>query len=401
MAICLLLSSCGEREQETSPLPKELQPSHANGIDYEIEHSIQPQQQTKLLELQKKQTTPHSFDKKREPFLKNKPSPGKIKGIYVSGWIAGSSKMNSLIELVERTELNAMVIDVKNDSGEVTYDSKVNKVNTLQADRKKMIPHINKLLQKLKNKNIYTIARIVVFKDPFFAGKQPSIALRKQDGGLWKDSKGIAWVDPYQAEIMQYNIEIAKEAASLGFDEIQFDYVRFPDNGKKLDREVKFNNPDNVTKAEQISLFLKEAKEQIEPLGVFLSADVFGMTTSSQDDMGIGQDWNLIAEQVDYICPMIYPSHYSTGNYGITHPDLKPYEIVYHALKDAKQKNEKLRKQQKSTAVIRPWFQSFTAKWVHPHLKYDEKQIQQQVKAAQDLGIEQYLLWNSQCKYPL
>lgn len=399
IALCLLLSSCGGREQQMRTFPEELQRSHFN----ENEHSIQPQQsihsEPKTPSLNQKNK--YEKNQKSKQYSKSKPSPVQVKGIYVSGWIAGSKEMDELIEMIERTELNAVVIDVKNDSGEVTYDSKVKQVDTLQADRKIMIPQMEKLLQKLKEKNIYTIARIVAFKDPYFAGKKPSIAMKHKNGNTWKDSKGVAWVDPYQPEVMQYNLDIAKEAATLGFDEIQFDYVRFPDNGKKVDQEVKFYNQHHATKAEQISNFLKKAKNQLESLGVYVSADVFGLTTSSQDDMGIGQDWKLISQQVDYICPMIYPSHYSTGNYNINHPDLNPYDIVHHALKDAIEKNEELKKQHQSTAIIRPWLQSFTAKWLHPHLKYDQEQVQKQIKAAQNLGIEEYLLWNSKCKYPL
>jgi hypothetical protein len=215
---------------------------------------------------------------------------------------------------------------------------------------------------------------------------------------VWKDNKETAWVDPYKEKVWDYNIQVAKEAALLGFDEIQFDYVRFPENGKKVDQEVKFDNPNNWTKAQVIENFLKKAKEQMGGQA-YLSADVFGLTTSSDNDMGIGQDWSRISKQIDYISPMLYPSHYSSGVYGIKNPDLQPYAVIRKAIIDANGKNQLLAKSDSHIAEIRPWYQDFTATWVKPHKKYGTIDVKEQIKAAKEQGVEQFLLWNSSSTY--
>ncbi|TXK76027.1 GTP-binding protein [Paenibacillus sp. N3.4] len=327
-----------------------------------------------------------------------KPNKQIVKGIYVSAWSAVGNKFEQLLDLVDRTDLNAMVIDVKNDSGQVTYASQVPIVNEIGADSNVIIGDLKDKLQRLKKMNIYTIARIVVFKDPYLSMKKSNYAMTTKAGHVWKDNKGTAWVDPYKEGVRSYNIQIAKEAAALGFDEIQFDYVRFPENGKKLDQEVEFDNPQRLTKAQAIETFLKQAKKDIGSQA-YISADVFGLTTSSDNDMGIGQDWSLISKQVDYISPMVYPSHYSSGIYGVKNPNLQPYAIVSKAISDAKVKNNQLQKDNNEIAVIRPWYQDFTAAWVKPHKKYGTVDVNEQIKAAKEQGVEQFLLWNSSSTY--
>ncbi|SDO64532.1 hypothetical protein SAMN04487897_118101 [Paenibacillus sp. yr247] len=327
-----------------------------------------------------------------------KPAKQIVKGIYVSAWSAVGNKFEQLIALVDQTDLNAMVIDVKNDSGQVTYSSTVPLVNEIGANSNVIIRDLRAKLQRLKEKNIYTIARIVVFKDPYLSQKKSSIAMKTYAGNVWKDSKGTAWVDPFKEEVWDYNIQIAKETAELGFDEIQFDYVRFPENGKKVDEEVKFDNPKKLTKAQVIEAFLKKAKERIGERA-FLSADVFGLTTSADNDMGIGQDWSMISKQVHYISPMLYPSHYSSGIYGVKYPDLQPYAIISKAISDAKGKNQQLMQANSHIAEIRPWYQDFTATWVKPHKTYGTADVKEQIKAAQEQGVEQFLLWNSSSTY--
>jgi hypothetical protein len=253
-------------------------------------------------------------------------------------------------------------------------------------------------LSQMKNRGVYAIARVVVFKDPYLSQMKSNYAIKSLKGEVWKDSKGTAWVDPYKEEVWSYNIDIAKEAADLGFDEIQFDYVRFPENGSKVNKEVQFDNPKQWTKAQAIEAFLKKAREQIGE-AAYLSADVFGLTTSSNNDMGIGQDWSLMSKQVDYLSPMLYPSHYSKGIYGIENPDAQPYAIVSKAISDAKVRNEHLKASGAAIADIRPWYQDFTAIWLHPHKTYGRADVQEQIKAAKEQGIEQFLLWNSTSTY--
>jgi hypothetical protein len=223
------------------------------------------------------------------------------------------------------------------------------------------------------------------------------MAMRTKNGAVWRDKKGVAWVDPYHSEVQNYNIAVAKEAAQLGFDEIQFDYVRFPENGKKVDAEVAFRNTDGLSKAELIEHFLRKAKEALPHVPV--SADVFGLTPSIEDDMGIGQEWNKISPVIDVISPMVYPSHYRDGALGIGQPDLQPYSTVRRAMQDAVRKNTKLGQEQKQPAKIRPWLQDFTATWVKNHQTYGTAQVKEQVKAAEEQGVNQFLLWNPSCQY--
>ncbi|MED2971356.1 putative glycoside hydrolase [Fictibacillus sp. B-59209] len=328
-----------------------------------------------------------------------KPKDVKVKGVYMSGASSGNNeKFNELVKLVDDTELNALVVDVKEDDGKITYDSKVPAVNQYGSDQHPKISNISQRMKVLKNKDIYTIARIVTFKDPYMAKKKPEYAMKKKSGGLYYND-GIPWVDPYNEEYWSYVTSIAKEAAKQGFDEIQFDYVRFPDNGAQVDREVKFDNPDKKSKEQNIHDFLLYAKKDLKPYGVKVSADVFGVSTSQKDDSGIGQQWESVTPTVDVISPMTYPSHYGPGVYGISVPDAKPYELIKKALQYAVDRDKVLEKQKKPAAEIRPWYQDFTATWVDGHIEYGPQQVKDQIRAGQELGVDEYLLWNPKNKY--
>ncbi|WP_052702891.1 putative glycoside hydrolase [Paenibacillus beijingensis] len=329
-------------------------------------------------------------------------APAAVKGIYVSGWTAGSGRaMERLIRLTEQTELNAMVIDVKNEYGELTYPSRLNKVNQLGADRRPPIRYLKPLLARLHRNHIYTIGRVVVFKDPLLAQRQPQWALHRKSGGIWRDNKGKAWVNPFRKEVLDYNIAVAAEAAKHGFDEIQFDYVRFPANTPEAEASIDYGYSGFSSKAGAIRNFLHLAKSRLHQQGTKLSVDVFGLVTSAENDMGIGQTWKEVACQADYISPMTYPSHYSQGVYGIPNPDLSPYATIRSAMTDAVGRNRQLGCNRGQPAGIRPWLQSFTATWIHPHLVYGRREVLLQIKAAHDAGVEEYLLWNPRCVYPL
>jgi len=325
--------------------------------------------------------------------------PVKAKGIYLTGWSAGGSRFQKLLNLVNQTELNAMVIDVKEDEGRVTYQSGIPLVKEVKSDGTRFISDIDQLMQTLHDHHVYTIARIVCFKDPYLAGKKLDWAMQRKTGGPWADNKGVVWIDPYRKEVWDYNIALAKEAAKKGFKEIQFDYVRFPDNGKRVDQEVAFYQQNGKAKQQVISDFLAYARKELEPYNVFISADIFGLVPSVTDDMGIGQKWELVSPHVDYVSPMMYPSHYANGTYGLAVPDAKPYETIRQGLLDAQAKDQVVKSQNKKPAVIRPWYQDFTATWVRGHIPYGPREVLAQIRAGQELGIDEYLIWDAGNSY--
>lgn len=327
------------------------------------------------------------------PPLEQEENPAvKARGLYLTGNTAGRpQKLAELVQLIEDTELNAVVIDVKNDHGVMSYKSEIQIVQDVKANQALPIKDIKGLLEDLKSRGIYTIARIVVFKDPHLPEQKPEWAIQSKSGGIWRDRKGVAWVNPYNKQVWDYNIAIAKEAALMGFQEIQFDYVRFPENAARVDREADYPGNEGRTKDEAIEQFLIYAQEQLEMYNVHLAADTFGVIATSWGDSDrIGQTWEKIAPNVEYNCPMIYPSHYGQGYFGFAVPDARPYDTVYRALTDAIKRNASLEK----PAIIRPWLQSFTATWVKGYIPYRAPEVRAQIDAALKLGIDEYLIWN-------
>lgn len=322
-----------------------------------------------------------------------KPEPTKVKGIYVSGPMAGSGKpMEELIHLVDTTELNAMVIDIKNDAGEITYKMEQEGVEDIGSGVR-YIGDMKGLVRKLKKKNIYLIARIVAFKDPLLAKERPDLAVKKKGGGIFFDEKGLPWVNPYKKEVWDYLVRIGEQAADLGFDEVQFDYIRF--STYKSMKEADFGVV-NKTKEEIIGEFTKYAYEKLSPMGIFVSADVYGIVMNSGVDQKIvGQNYKKMANHLDYICPMVYPSHYAYGAYEISFPDKQPYQLITSALKDS----QKALKSQGKVAKVRPWLQAFTAEWLEHHIPYGEKEIRAQIKGVYDAGYEEWILWNPKNQY--
>ena len=336
-----------------------------------------------------------------EPFMPNfidNRSPVKVKGIYVSGPRAGNETyMKELIDLVDTTELNAMVIDIKNDSGEITYNMDLNIAQEIDADIN-YIRDIEGLIKDLKAKDIYLIARIVAFKDPILAKGKPELSLKKKDGSVFKDKDGLSWVNPYKKEVWDYLIAVAGEAVKLGFDEIQFDYIRFStDSGMK---QVDFGEEaKDKTKIDVINEFTKYASERLKPQGVYVSADVYGAIIDSEVDANIvGQDYIQMSKYLDYICPMIYPSHYADGAYGIEHPDLEPYNLILQALKKSEEQLKQI-KEGNQKAIVRSWLQDFTAVWLTHHKSYGPEEIKAQIKAVNDAGYEEWILWNGSNNY--
>lgn len=324
--------------------------------------------------------------------------PCKVKGIYVTGQMAGSTNnMANLIELVESTELNTMVIDIKNDSGEITYKMDNDVAKEIGATVN-YISNIEDLVARLKEKGIYLIARVVAFKDPILAENKPELSIKNADGTIFRDRSNLAWVNPYKKEVWEYLVGVSKEAAELGFDEIQFDYIRFStDSGMK---QVDFGNEGkHKSKIDVITEFTKYAYEELSSLGVYVSADVYGAIINSDIDADIvGQSYTDMAKYLDYICPMIYPSHYANGSYGIDYPDLEPYLLIKSALEDSMEVLG-VKEEGEHQAIVRPWIQDFTATWITKYQKYGANEIKEQIKGVYDAGYEEWILWNGSNRY--
>ncbi len=324
--------------------------------------------------------------------------PVKVKGIYMTGNTVGIDKrFNALINLIDKTELNAVVIDVKNDEGLMTYSTDLPDVKFAGANEKILIKDIDRVLKLLNEKNIYPIARIVCFKDKKAGNKFAQLAVKNKNGGIWRDRGGMTWLNPYNKESWDYILSIAKEAAIKGFREIQFDYVRFPTDGDLRSINYGVNTQEN-TKEKTIAGFLSYAHKHLTSMGVSVSADVFGLVTTSTDGMSIGQHLEIVAKSVDVICPMVYPSHYGRGSYGIDEPDFHPYKIVNHSMKTAKYRIDQLQWEGKK-ALLRPWLQDFTAKYLPKYKLYGPEEVRAQIKATYDAGLEEWILWNAGNNY--
>lgn len=321
----------------------------------------------------------------------------KIKGIYITGPIAGSEYMEELISLIDETELNTVVVDVKNDSGEITWYMENPMVKELEASIR-FIPDIEAFLKKMKEHDIYTIARIVCFKDPVLAAARPELAMTTANGAIITDSNGLAWVNPYRQEVWDYLISISVSAAEAGFDEIQYDYVRFA-TGSAAESIDFAKNGDTRSKQDVIAGFLTAACEKLHRLGVSVSADVFGTIMGSEIDTElVGQDYTRLGEIVDYLCPMVYPSHYGEQVFGLDIPDAHPYEAVLGAMEISKKELEEI--PETSRAQVRAWLQAFTASWIKGHIPYGGKEIREQIQAVYDAGYEEWILWNASNSYP-
>jgi len=321
--------------------------------------------------------------------------PIKAKGIYVSAAKAESASFDALTELVDTTELNTMVIDIKDDFGRITYqmDSALAKETGAVTN---YISDMNTLVKYLKEKEIYLIARIVAFKDPYLAEQKQDLAIKNKDGSVFRDSNNDCWVNPYKKWVWEYLIDISEQAIAIGFDEIQFDYIRFEPGMTEVDFGVEAGAK---TKEEIMIEFTKYAYEQLKPRGIFVSADVFGTVISSSIDAGrVGQNYVEMSKYLDYICPMIYPSHFGEGNYGVDYPDLEPNEIIRKVLIASKTKLEQI-PEGEHRAIVRPWLQDFTASWLSTHQTYGAMELQEQINGVYSAGYEEWLLWNGSSSY--
>lgn len=331
--------------------------------------------------------------------------PEKVRGIYISGPMSGSTELfQNILDSTEGTEINTVVIDFKDDQGRITCQIDTPVVTEIGACRP-YVKDIKGLITSLKERGLYVIARVVAFRDPYLAEQKPEWSLHVGDGSLYRDKQGMAWIDPYRKEVWDYLIEVGTAAKEAGFDEVQFDYIRFSTEGSMRDVVFDEEVTKGRSKTEVITEFVKYAYENLASQGLFVSADVFGTIIGSEIDANaVGQDYTEMAKHLDYICPMIYPSHYGPGNFGIEYPDTKPYETVLEALKKSRTVMEEAAEADghvSSQAVVRPWLQDFTASYLGEgkYIQYGYEEIMQQIQAVKDAGYDEWMLWSAANRY--
>jgi hypothetical protein len=321
-------------------------------------------------------------------------TPDTIRGLYVNRWAAIGQPMWELIELAKTTEVNALVIDVKDDRGLMLYRTSVPLAREIGADTTYPMSaqRMRSVLDSMRAHGIYPIARIVVAKDPLLAARRSEFAIRRKDDSsrIWRDSDSTAWLDPTHPEIWTYAADIAAEAVRLGFSELQFDYVRFPDEDRVID-EGLYAHMQGRIRAEVIRDQLGLLRARVKPLGVPMGIDVFGLTATDTTDMGIGQRWEMFIDRADVVLPMVYPSHFAPGTYGIANPNADPYRTIGRALEDAIRRSQGIA----GAAKIIPWYQDFT---MGPP-SYGAEQVRAQIRSGYASGFASWILWNSASRY--
>jgi hypothetical protein len=309
-----------------------------------------------------------------------------IRALYVNRWATQSKRrMAKLIAAADSTEINGFVLDMKDEFG-LNYKSE-NPEFAKNAGTANKVGNIKALLDTLKAHKILAIARIVVFKDSVTARVHPEWTIRKTDGSVWRDKKGLAWVNPYHHELWDYNIGVAEELVKLGFGEIQFDYIRFPEPYPSLPQQV-FPDSKGLSKPDALAAYLKEARARINKLGVRSTADIFGLVTTVGGPLEVGQYWEKVSPQLDVVLPMVYPSHYPHGELGIPVPNADPYKVIKISISRAHERDMKLGI--KDPEHIRPWLQAFTL----GKPAYGAAEIEAQKKAVYDSGYDGWVMWN-------
>jgi hypothetical protein len=319
--------------------------------------------------------------------------PKSVRAAYLTYYgIAEPSIRNRVLDLVDRTELNAVVIDVKGDRGLIPYRTEVPEALAAGALGPVIIKDFDGMLRSFRERGIYTIARVVAFKDPVLAHHRPDLAIvDTRTGGPFIDNEKLAWVDPFREEVWDYLIAIAREAVAKGFDEVQFDYVRFPTDGHLAAAAYSQVNS-AATRLPAIAGFLAKARRELGPTGVFLAADVFGYTAFNANDTDIGQRVEELAPHLDYICPMVYPSGYHLGIPGFRNPMKHPYEVVRESVRLIRQRS------QHTSVQVRPWLQDFRD-YAFDRRVFGSREVRAQIKGAVDGGGVGFMLWNPRNDY--
>lgn len=318
-------------------------------------------------------------------------TPDAVKGLYISSWGISSTKlMDKINPMLDTTEANTVIIDIKDATGKVSFLSP-DKALIDYGSSEKRIPNLRRIINDFHARGVYVIGRIAVFQDPFMTKKNPDWAIKKKsDGTVWKDNKGLSFLDPSNKEVWKYIETIAKDSYAEGFDEINFDYIRFPSDGKISD--IAYPKGDGtVTRADIIKSFFVYLNQELKDTGMVRSADLFGLVTTATDDLGIGQTLENALPYFDYVAPMVYPSHYADGTYNIAKPAQHPYEIVKASMTKAVERAKAIGE---DPLKLRPWLQHFNL-----GATYTPAMVRDQIKATYDSGLTSWMLWNASNVY--
>lgn len=379
-----MLVACGKDNNTTS---KEEVDETSVSNDENKEEKKQEKEQKKKEE---KKKTSLQFDK-----------PDAVRGIYLTGHSAGGERFDKLVDLINNTDLNSMVIDIKDDYGNLTYEPDKN--SDLADFGQAYIKEPKNVLKELEKEEIYPIARVVVFKDSVLAEDDPDLSFKSGDE-VWENGKDEAFVSPFKKEVWKHNVEVAKEAAEIGFQEIQFDYVRFPEGFENLADELSYDKGDYEdiddsveARVKAVTDFVAYAEKELKEYDIDVSVDIFGYTAAVDNAPGIGQDLVQIGEHIDVLSSMIYPSHWGEGSLDISKPDLEPYKTIQHYTVKEKEKLFRM----DDPPVSRPWIQDFTASWLGDgnYKAYGKEDVEAQIRALNEAGIDEFLLWNASNNY--
>lgn len=342
-------------------------------------------------------TVAKGFSQAKPEIVSHIQTPKPVKAIYMTSWVAGEKSIrNRLVDLIDNTELNSVVIDIKDYTGKIAFETQNKKLRKYNAFENR-IPDIKEFLEHLHNKDIYVIGRVSVFQDPHFVKQRPDLAVKiTKNGAIWRDYKGLSWLDPGSIEVWNYMITLAQEAYQIGFDEINFDYVRFPSDGDMtqiyypLSEDRVISDPDKG-KSKILREFFVYLDNSLKNTDAVLSVDLFGMTTTNGDDLNIGQILEDALLSFDFVAPMVYPSHYPNDFIGLANPAEHPYEVVKYSMDCAV---EKARRASTTPNKLRPWLQDFDL-----GADYTAEMVRAQIQAVYDAGLNGWMLWSAANRY--
>lgn len=325
-------------------------------------------------------------------------TPEPVKAIYMTSWVAGTPKWRAeLVDFIKKSEINSLVIDIKDYSGKIAFDTKSEHVDKAGSEEVR-IPDLKEFIKILHDNNIYTIARITVFQDPHYARYNPTVAVKTKAGENWKDRKSLMYIDPSAEEFWNYTVAVAKSAEKIGFDELNFDYIRYPSDGNMRDIVFPISSLATttsidlpITKELLLENFFKYLKNALKDVGVPISADVFGMVMTNYDGLNIGQVLERIEPYFDYVAPMVYPSHYPPTFQGFKNPAAYPYEVVKYSMEKGV---GRMIAASSSPLKLRPWLQDFDL-----GATYDASKIRAQIQATYDVGLTSWMMWDASNKY--